>query len=238
MSNTIITPNETPVNHYTERFRESLQKETGDLELDNYCYAGGDSGHHSSYLATQRITVDRIPPKKDRCLCGHPISENCYIKHIPTQRLIVVGNCCIKRYLDKSGRTCEKCNKPHKNRKNNLCESCGKTHKISNCSSCNSTQIILKDNVWCNRCIAEHNYKIDVFHCNMKIFINVKFADKDEAKRLGAKWEPTCKCWYIEDNWEDNNRNNRELIAKFPLHPTETQTKYRELLISKLPKPA
>jgi hypothetical protein len=92
------------------------------LELDNYCYAGGDSGHHSSYLATQRITVDRIPPKKDRCLCGHPISENCYIKHIPTQRLIVVGNCCIKRYLDKSGRTCEKCNKPHRNIKNNLCK--------------------------------------------------------------------------------------------------------------------
>ena len=30
-----------------------------------------------------------------------------------------------------------------------------------------------------------------------KILLRVPFADKDEAKRLGAKWDATKRCWYI-----------------------------------------
>ncbi|WBS05346.1 DUF5710 domain-containing protein [Pseudoduganella sp. SL102] len=30
-----------------------------------------------------------------------------------------------------------------------------------------------------------------------QVFLNVPFAEKDEAKRLGARWDPTRKKWYV-----------------------------------------
>ena len=42
-----------------------------------------------------------------------------------------------------------------------------------------------------------------------KIFLNVPFQKKDEAKSLGAKWEPSKKKWYIMTNNE-----NKELLLK------------------------
>lgn len=31
----------------------------------------------------------------------------------------------------------------------------------------------------------------------MRRFIEVPYSEKDEAKQLGALWEPTCKKWYV-----------------------------------------
>ena len=58
------------------------------------------------------------------CICGHDISENCYITD--GNIIIVLGNCCIRKYLPKTqcGRTCRICKQPHKNRKNNICNKC------------------------------------------------------------------------------------------------------------------
>lgn len=36
----------------------------------------------------------------------------------------------------------------------------------------------------------------------MIVWLNVPFADKDRAKRLGARWSPSRKKWYVE-NKED-----------------------------------
>jgi len=33
-----------------------------------------------------------------------------------------------------------------------------------------------------------------------KIYLNIPFEDKDEAKKMGARWEPGKKKWYIFDN--------------------------------------
>ena len=33
----------------------------------------------------------------------------------------------------------------------------------------------------------------------MRTNLNVPFAEKDEAKALGARWDPTRKCWYVQD---------------------------------------
>jgi hypothetical protein len=30
-----------------------------------------------------------------------------------------------------------------------------------------------------------------------QVFLNVPFAEKDEAKRLGARWDPARKKWYV-----------------------------------------
>jgi len=44
-----------------------------------------------------------------------------------------------------------------------------------------------------------------------KIYLNVPFSQKDHAKGLGAKWEPTKKKWYIFDN----TANKDILLQKF-----------------------
>lgn len=33
----------------------------------------------------------------------------------------------------------------------------------------------------------------------MRTNLNVPFAEKDEAKALGARWDPARKCWYVQD---------------------------------------
>ena len=33
----------------------------------------------------------------------------------------------------------------------------------------------------------------------MRINLKTPFAEKDEAKALGARWDPTRKCWYVQD---------------------------------------
>lgn len=32
-----------------------------------------------------------------------------------------------------------------------------------------------------------------------KTYLQVPFAEKDEAKALGARWDPTKKRWYVQD---------------------------------------
>jgi ribonuclease HI len=46
-----------------------------------------------------------------------------------------------------------------------------------------------------------------------KIFLNVPFQRKDEAKSLGAKWEPSKKKWYIMNN----HQNKEELLRLFQI---------------------
>ena len=32
----------------------------------------------------------------------------------------------------------------------------------------------------------------------MRTYLSVPFSDKDEARRQGARWDPTMKKWYVE----------------------------------------
>ena len=45
-----------------------------------------------------------------------------------------------------------------------------------------------------------------------KNYINVKYADKEKAKKLGAKWDKEAKQWYITSNLEEflNNFETKE----------------------------
>lgn len=33
----------------------------------------------------------------------------------------------------------------------------------------------------------------------MRTNLKVPFAEKDDAKALGARWDPARKCWYVQD---------------------------------------
>ncbi len=39
-----------------------------------------------------------------------------------------------------------------------------------------------------------------------EVYINVKFSEKDKAKKLGARWDPTEKSWYYPCDIEDYDK--------------------------------
>ena len=53
-----------------------------------------------------------------------------------------------------------------------------------------------------------------------KNYINVKYADKEKAKKLGAKWDKDAKSWYITTNVKEfmekfNYESDDDLIKKY-----------------------
>jgi len=90
----------------------------------NYKYSGGTKGSHSNYFDLCFVNISQ-PQRVSRCLCEHEIKENCYIsKDNDFSTIIILGNCCIKKFIKSSSRTCEICSVPHKNRSNNYCNDC------------------------------------------------------------------------------------------------------------------
>jgi uracil-DNA glycosylase len=109
----------------SKRFSNGLKKY--DISLDNlkenWKYCGGEKGRHLNYYNLCCKGED-IPEHEERCICGHRIKENCYITD--GDYILTLGNCCVKRFLPNSSRTCERCGKAHRNRKDNLCLCCRK----------------------------------------------------------------------------------------------------------------
>ena len=107
---------------------------------------------HERYF---ELRYGTYPPFEFRnwCVCGVEIKENCYITDDDVY-FLVIGNCCIKRFLPKenSGRTCSNCKKPHRNTKDNFCKDC-RPKKIlgSECEECGERHNNRKDNL-CNNC--------------------------------------------------------------------------------------
>jgi len=126
----------------TKRFIEGLKHyELTPLLMKDYKYCGGDSKEHANYF--ELINKHRkFHQKKQHCICGQKISDNCYITN--GIEILTLGNCCIKKFIDKSGRTCEKCDEPHKNRIVNRCNECRKVY----CDDCG----IKKSNPYYKKC--------------------------------------------------------------------------------------
>jgi ribonuclease HI len=54
----------------------------------------------------------------------------------------------------------------------------------------------------------------DTVNTIRKVYLNVPFVKKDEAKKEGAKWDPTKKKWYILENHPKKD----EFLSNFPIH--------------------
>jgi hypothetical protein len=119
--------------------------------IKNWKYCGGNRKEHFNYFKLSCPGED-FPAQVNECVCRHYIEENCYITN--GEEILILGNCCIKKFLTKSGRTCEDCGEPHQNRiidkcnncrpktisKNRkTCEDCSEPHqnrKVNRCNSC------------------------------------------------------------------------------------------------------
>lgn len=100
--------------------------------IESFFYIGGDKGRHFDYfkLCNKEEKKYTKPIHNDYCICGHTIVENCYISD--GTDILVIGNCCIKKFMKNSTRTCETCKTQHKNRKVNKCKDCQEYFKNLN----------------------------------------------------------------------------------------------------------
>lgn len=108
----------------TKKFIEGLKNYDltyEDIIKSDYKYCGGNCGRHLRYFKLS-CPDDDLPEPVNECVCGHKISENCYITD--GTQILILGNCCIKKFIPKSSRTCETCGNPHQNRKINKCNDC------------------------------------------------------------------------------------------------------------------
>ena len=118
-----------------KRFIDGLKTShgLGMSDLDNYAYAGGNSLKRIKYYEL-KCETSITPPRVYNCICGQEIKENCYIKNIETGHILILGSCCIKRFVPKSGRTCSDCGVAHRNRVIDKCNNC----KWITCNICNT----------------------------------------------------------------------------------------------------
>ena len=150
-----------------KRFKEGLMDQYGlTLEelTEKYTYCGGDGGnyeHSPHYNYWVMLFGYGVWPYKEKfCVCGVRIVENCFVVDKTKTNFVHMGNCCIKRFMpeNKSGRTCEICEEPHKNRKDNLCHDCRETHK--RCGTCKEYfEFDNKKHEYCDECYEKKREK-------------------------------------------------------------------------------
>jgi hypothetical protein len=122
-----------PTLELTNRFIQGLKNYDmtyDEITSTKWKYCGGNIGRHLNYykLCWKGRT---LPEHTNKCVCDHDIDENCYITDGET--ILILGNCCIKKFIPKSTRTCERCGAPHRARIVNRCDTC----RLGTCDVCN-----------------------------------------------------------------------------------------------------
>ena len=127
----------------------------GCTDLETLRYVGGDYSEHARYFDIACPGMDR-PPHASACVCRVRIKNNAYLRQGADGPLFVVGSCCVKKFVARSGRTCEDCGEPHRNRKVNLCTACRNGLPLEKpCIECPTT-IMRHDEAGqaCGRCVS------------------------------------------------------------------------------------
>lgn len=95
---------------FLKGLREKYKLTAKDLEEQEYKYAGGTKDEknprHFRYwkMILQQKPNLKKPGYHDKCICDHDIMNNCYIIN-KYDNILVLGNCCIKKFIEKSMRT-------------------------------------------------------------------------------------------------------------------------------------
>jgi len=177
--NSFILMNDTNTNDKLSQAFINGLAEMGYDYLDvkaNWKYYGGNRGSHLNYYHT--VTNDPLPEKHTRCVCNHAIMENCYICDPTEETIIIIGNCCIKKFIDKRGRTCANCGSSHRNIKDNFCGPCRKLNKCSICKTLHSNKDTLcnicRNLKKCRGCTTMYDKKHTYPYCNYKCYLKNK----------------------------------------------------------------
>jgi hypothetical protein len=208
-------------NLFLERFKRGLwnwYKLTLEELTENYKYCGGDGDNgsgderHHNYWVTL-FGNEKCPYKETECFCGQQIRENCFVVDKTKTNFVHMGNCCIKRFMpeNKSGRTCEICEEPHKNRKDNLCHDCRETHK--RCGTCKEYfEFDNKKHEYCDECYEKKREK-----------------EREERRREFEERQKENEKRQREFNeiQKENEKRQREIVAE---RQKEREERQREIL--------
>ena len=164
-----------------DRFIEGLKEYNltyEEIVASGWNYCGGDYNDKLNYYKL-RFPNEKLLPHADECVCGHYIEKNGYICNKKQTEFLVLGSCCIKRFI--GGRTCEKCGDKHKR------------HTINICKWCENNRIF---------CQVKNKYRY-------KKFIRCDGIDSGGYKckeKLVKSWKTKCKdCWMsdkVDINYE------------------------------------
>jgi hypothetical protein len=147
----------------TSKFKTRLWKEYGlrPKDLDDWQYAGGDYNEkepwHAKFKKEFKIKTD-WPERADECVCGVEIMYNCFISNRERDWVLVIGRCCINKFIGPNRRRCEICYEPHRNRKRNMCKACYKTSKCKGCGDILDRDEPHKAERMCINCKSEYDY--------------------------------------------------------------------------------
>lgn len=132
--------------------------------------------------------------KRYTCLCSeNTCSFLAIIKHVPTDNYLAIGSSCYKRFNTENSKTMYHVFNAKK------CEKCQVPLVFRECNYPKNTKS-LKDKC----CIKCENFK-------KRIYLNVKFEEKNNAKSMGAFWDAELKKWYAPNS----SFKYHELILKY-----------------------
>lgn len=60
----------------------------------------------------------------------------------------------------------------------------------------------------------------------MKIYLKVKYEEKEQVKRFGALWDPIGKSWYVESRNTDMSKLTRFMHVHDHLNDPHKETEY------------
>jgi len=138
------------------------------------------------------------------CLCSeNTCSALMIVRHKPTKNHMTVGSVCYTRFNEENqkevyhhcnAKQCKNCNLPLVFKAN------GKYPKNTD----------KKSNGYCFECCEKKRQEdLNALLNKSRVYLNVKYEDKDEAKLMGAKWDTEKKKWYAPHN------GFKLLIARF-----------------------
>lgn len=73
---------------------------------------------------TINIPDDTLPVHTKLCLCTQDILYHFWIKSIKNNDLRLIGSCCIEKFMNIKGKSCELCGEAHNNKLSNYCNKC------------------------------------------------------------------------------------------------------------------
>ena len=110
-------------------YHKKLLDKLGDLTEYEYMgsYTNKFNDKKNNYMIKMEESGIEYPPLSGVCECTHWIKQNCYIRNIKTNKILIVGDCCIKHFKIK--KKCSNCKCEHRRTKFNICVDCEKKEK-------------------------------------------------------------------------------------------------------------
>lgn len=221
--------------NYAKLFKKSLEFYGGSDKFEDYRYIGGKYEHHWVYfnklkyekkfvnlqgasiyeanILRKKNNIEFLPAvlseerseDQHKCLCDHDIYYLMYIQRKTGGNILVVGNCCIKKFFPKeknTNRLCIRCDKFYKGTKYFECKECRETIKKIHTERVNSVK----------QGIQEYKNKVNQLKYvgNWKVLFT-KYKDKDITYKELIEGDKNY-CRFLVDNIKDLNEKIKDYI--------------------------